>query len=98
MAAVGTLCVWVGHVRPRFEWLSYLIKGSSAKPGPLPKIRVHVFPIEEALAHVEGRVSRHGAHPTVAERLYTVLACLLLVWLHRPHSLVSVRGDEPCMP
>jgi site-specific recombinase XerD len=52
LSAVGTFAAWLNKPRPRTELVSYLIRGEKASTGPMPKIRVHHFPVVEVLANL----------------------------------------------
>lgn len=94
LAAVGTFAVWLNKPRPRSGLVSYLIKGESASGGPLPKVRVHAFPVVAAAAHLSAEVAAAGPHMTWLARCQVVLAMLCLLWPHRPSSLVSARASD----
>lgn len=52
ISALGTFSTWLNKPRPRTELIGYLIRGEKANAGPMPKIRVHHFPVLAALAHL----------------------------------------------
>ena len=70
MSAVGTFAEWVGKPRPNSRSVAYLLRGERLLSGPLPKIRVHDFPILAALRNV---------HDLVADRV----ASASYSWLQR---------------
>lgn len=94
IAALGTFATWLNKPRPRSELLSYIIRGEKATAGPLPKARVHDFPIVAVLANIDAIVAQPFASMTWLSRAHVLLAMLSVVWPHRPHSLVSVRAES----
>ena len=68
VSAIGTFCVWLNQPRPRTELVNYLIKGGSTDRGPPDKVRVHLFPLEAAVQHLESVVASSGPVPR-AQRL-----------------------------
>ena len=52
ISALGTFSTWLNKPRPRTELIGYLIRGEKANAGPMPKIRVHNFPITFVLSHL----------------------------------------------
>lgn len=94
IAALGTFATWLNKPRPRSELVSYIIKGERATAGPMPKARVHAFPIVAILTHLDSIVQAPYADMPWLSRAHVALAMLSVAWPHRPQSLVSVRAGS----
>ena len=90
---MGTFAQWLGHPRPRTPAIEYLLKGvkGTTPVATPPKSRVHDFPFDQALLYLDGVVSSPPSGSFLA-RAQVVFAMLLLLWPHRPNSMVSVLG------
>lgn len=90
LAAFGTFSAWLGHPRPRTDFLTYILRGEGKVAGPLPKVRVHDIPWDEAISSVDAAVASLDAAPSRLNLNFLVIAMLMLLWPARPHTLLSV--------
>ena len=87
---MGTISAWLGHPRFGSEFLKYVLKGGARPSGPPAKSRVHNVPWGPAVAAVTEAVCSLGTSPSALRLSLVFMGIVVLLWLARPHTIVSL--------